>query len=111
VQASPEAASASPAAAEPAAAARAAAPTASCKSSKKAKQDLAGPCCHCGAVSSPQWRKGPKGKPVLCNACGIRFLRNRTLTKVVVSVTACKQSQRNNVQGTAATSCSSTVTE
>ncbi|WIA42149.1 hypothetical protein OEZ86_009417 [Tetradesmus obliquus] len=29
------------------------------------------------------WRKGPKGKPVLCNACGIRFLRNRTLTKVV----------------------------
>eukprot|EP00775_Hariotina_reticulata_P000468 gene468-735_t len=50
---------------------------------KKAKQDVAGPCCHCGATSSPQWRKGPKGKPVLCNACGIRFLRNRTLTKVV----------------------------
>eukprot|EP00878_Enallax_costatus_P011919 GHUV01012443.1.p1 GENE.GHUV01012443.1~~GHUV01012443.1.p1 ORF type:complete len:201 (+),score=31.75 GHUV01012443.1:249-851(+) len=50
---------------------------------KKNKQDLAGPCCHCNATSSPQWRKGPKGKPVLCNACGIRFLRNRTLTKVV----------------------------
>jgi hypothetical protein len=77
----------SPAAAETAAAAAraAAAPAASCKSSKKTKQDLAGPCCHCGAVGSPQWRKGPKGKPVLCNACGIRFLRNRTLTKVVVS--------------------------
>ncbi len=44
-----------------------------------------GPCCHCGAVSSPQWRKGPKGKPVLCNACGIRFLRTRSLGKVPVS--------------------------
>eukprot|EP00882_Tetradesmus_deserticola_P006790 GHRQ01007149.1.p1 GENE.GHRQ01007149.1~~GHRQ01007149.1.p1 ORF type:complete len:206 (+),score=40.01 GHRQ01007149.1:345-962(+) len=65
-------------------AAESAAHAASCKSSKKARQDLAGPCCHCGAVSSPQWRKGPKGKPILCNACGIRFLRNRTLTKVLV---------------------------
>ncbi|KAF6257689.1 hypothetical protein COO60DRAFT_1701688 [Scenedesmus sp. NREL 46B-D3] len=52
-------------------------------SRRKAKQDLAGPCCHCGAVSSPQWRKGPKGKPILCNACGIRFLRTRTLGKAM----------------------------
>lgn len=50
---------------------------------RKSKHDLAGPCNHCGALTSPQWRKGPKGKPVLCNACGIRFLRNRTLTKVM----------------------------
>lgn len=49
---------------------------------KKSKQELCGPCCHCGATSSPQWRKGPKGKPILCNACGIRFLRTRSLGKV-----------------------------
>ncbi|WIA21719.1 hypothetical protein OEZ85_000884 [Tetradesmus obliquus] len=55
----------------------------SAASRRKAKQDLAGPCCHCGAVSSPQWRKGPKGKPILCNACGIRFLRTRTLGKAM----------------------------
>eukprot|EP00775_Hariotina_reticulata_P003789 gene3789-4047_t len=48
---------------------------------KKTRQDLTGPCCHCGAVQSPQWRKGPKGKPILCNACGIRFLRTRSLGK------------------------------
>ncbi|KAI8471143.1 MAG: hypothetical protein J3K34DRAFT_418202 [Monoraphidium minutum] len=48
----------------------------------KGKQELCGPCCHCGASSSPQWRKGPKGKPILCNACGIRFLRTRSLGKV-----------------------------
>lgn len=48
----------------------------------KGKQELCGPCCHCGATSSPQWRKGPKGKPILCNACGIRFLRTRSLGKV-----------------------------
>eukprot|EP00879_Flechtneria_rotunda_P022261 GHRR01023487.1.p1 GENE.GHRR01023487.1~~GHRR01023487.1.p1 ORF type:complete len:207 (+),score=34.19 GHRR01023487.1:284-904(+) len=54
-------------------------------SRKRSKQDLAGPCCHCGVTSSPQWRKGPKGKPILCNACGIRFLRTRTLGKTMVS--------------------------
>eukprot|EP00878_Enallax_costatus_P042710 GHUV01050159.1.p1 GENE.GHUV01050159.1~~GHUV01050159.1.p1 ORF type:complete len:164 (+),score=11.66 GHUV01050159.1:453-944(+) len=53
---------------------------------KKTKQDLAGPCCHCNATNSPQWRKGPKGKPILCNACGIRFLRTRTLGKAAVSI-------------------------
>ena len=41
--------------------------------------DLRGPCGHCGAVDSPQWRKGPPGKPTLCNACGTRFLRTRQL--------------------------------
>ncbi len=52
---------------------------------RKRRLEVHGPCCHCGAVSSPQWRKGPKGKPVLCNACGIRFLRTRSLGKVPVS--------------------------
>jgi hypothetical protein len=61
---------------------------------RKRRDDLAGPCNHCGALTSPQWRKGPKGKPVLCNACGIRFLRNRTLTKVMVG-----GSRRQQVEG------------
>ncbi len=34
------------------------------------------------AADSPQWRKGPRCKPVLCNACGTRFLRTRSLGKV-----------------------------
>jgi len=33
-------------------------------------------------ADSPQWRKGPRCKPVLCNACGTRFLRTRSLGKV-----------------------------
>ncbi|KAG2426476.1 hypothetical protein HXX76_011706 [Chlamydomonas incerta] len=33
-----------------------------------------GPCCHCGTVATPCWRKGPCDKPVLCNACGSRYL-------------------------------------
>jgi len=37
------------------------------------------PCDNCGATESPQWRKGPPGKPRLCNACGARYLRTRTL--------------------------------
>lgn len=35
---------------------------------------LGGPCCHCRVSSSCCWRKGPPEKPVLCNACGSRFL-------------------------------------
>ncbi len=36
----------------------------------KAKQGL---CDHCGETSSPQWRRGPAAKPMLCNACGVRY--------------------------------------
>ena len=35
----------------------------------------AGPCRHCGATNTPQWREGPAQKEVLCNACGLRFKR------------------------------------
>eukprot|EP00192_Tetraselmis_astigmatica_P019016 CAMPEP_0117672156 /NCGR_PEP_ID=MMETSP0804-20121206/13744_1 /TAXON_ID=1074897 /ORGANISM="Tetraselmis astigmatica, Strain CCMP880" /LENGTH=255 /DNA_ID=CAMNT_0005480719 /DNA_START=146 /DNA_END=913 /DNA_ORIENTATION=- len=38
-----------------------------------------GPCDHCGAVESPQWRRGPVEKPVLCNACGTRYRRTNHL--------------------------------
>ncbi|KAK9842008.1 hypothetical protein WJX81_003992 [Elliptochloris bilobata] len=34
----------------------------------------AGPCDHCGRTDSPAWRRGPPGKPHLCNACGVRYL-------------------------------------
>lgn len=38
-----------------------------------------GPCDHCGALDSPQWRRGPSSKPMLCNACGTRFRRTGNL--------------------------------
>ena len=38
-----------------------------------------GPCGHCGSTESPMWRKGPDTKPVLCNACGARWITKRTL--------------------------------
>ena len=38
-----------------------------------------GPCDHCGALDSPQWRRGPASKPCLCNACGTRFRRTNFL--------------------------------
>lgn len=38
-----------------------------------------GPCDHCGARDSPQWRRGPADKPCLCNACGTRYRRTHQL--------------------------------
>ncbi|KXZ42539.1 hypothetical protein GPECTOR_137g646 [Gonium pectorale] len=38
-----------------------------------------GPCDHCGATESPQWRRGPPAKPMLCNACGTRYRRTNQL--------------------------------
>eukprot|EP00879_Flechtneria_rotunda_P009477 GHRR01009920.1.p1 GENE.GHRR01009920.1~~GHRR01009920.1.p1 ORF type:complete len:706 (+),score=318.40 GHRR01009920.1:678-2795(+) len=38
-----------------------------------------GPCDHCGVVESPQWRRGPPAKPILCNACGTRYRRTHNL--------------------------------
>ncbi|PIN18973.1 hypothetical protein CDL12_08376 [Handroanthus impetiginosus] len=33
--------------------------------------------CHaCGADNTPLWRKGPGGPQTLCNACGLKHLRN-----------------------------------
>ena len=46
---------------------------------RRSRAELHGPCDHCGVQESPQWRKGPKCKPILCNACGTRFLRTRSL--------------------------------
>lgn len=38
-----------------------------------------GPCMHCAVADSPQWRRGPADKPILCNACGTRFRRTNQL--------------------------------
>lgn len=34
-------------------------------------------CMSCEITSSPEWRKGPSGKKELCNACGLRFARQK----------------------------------
>lgn len=45
----------------------------------KPRRECGGPCNHCGRTSSPCWRKGPTEKPILCNACGARYLVKRSL--------------------------------
>lgn len=42
-----------------------------------------GPCCHCGRTNSCCWRRGPSNKPILCNACGSRYLVKRNLDNYV----------------------------
>ena len=59
------------------------------------KQLITGPCMNPECehpFESPQWRKGPPQHPVLCNACGTRWLRNGTLKPLVVSPAACSSS-------------------
>lgn len=36
-------------------------------------------CSHCGTTSTPCWRRGPTNKPMLCNACGSRWLVKNSL--------------------------------
>ncbi|KIY91650.1 hypothetical protein MNEG_16315 [Monoraphidium neglectum] len=40
---------------------------------------------HCGVQESPQWRKGPQSKPVVCNACGTRYRRTNSLGPAIPS--------------------------
>jgi len=40
-------------------------------------QEECGPCDRCGAAETRKWRPGPPHMPLLCNACGARFARNR----------------------------------
>ncbi|KAL4431428.1 hypothetical protein ABPG75_006684 [Micractinium tetrahymenae] len=42
-------------------------------------------CSHCGATESPQWRRGPPHKAILCNACGTRYRRTNQLGSSVPS--------------------------
>ena len=50
------------------------------KTSRGGGEKRLGPCDHCGVRESPQWRKGPPKKPMLCNACGTRYMRTRSLS-------------------------------
>ncbi|KAJ0232359.1 GATA transcription factor 23 [Hirschfeldia incana] len=34
-------------------------------------------CCDCKTTKTPMWRGGPSGPKSLCNACGIRFMKQR----------------------------------
>lgn len=43
------------------------------------RRSCGGPCTHCYVTVTPCWRKGPPEKPILCNACGARYLVKRTL--------------------------------
>ena len=43
------------------------------------RRSSGGPCSHCSVTVTPCWRKGPPEKPILCNACGARYLVKRTL--------------------------------
>lgn len=46
-----------------------------------------GPCTnkHClNPNESPQWRRGPPEAPILCNACGTRWLRSKQLIPIMV---------------------------
>jgi hypothetical protein len=36
-------------------------------------------CEHCGTDETPLWRKGPEGRPTLCNACGMRLKKGKLL--------------------------------
>jgi hypothetical protein len=36
-------------------------------------------CEHCGTDETPLWRKGPEGRPTLCNVCGMRFKKGKLL--------------------------------
>jgi len=32
-------------------------------------------CQECGKTETPEWRRGPKGKNTLCNACGVAWMK------------------------------------
>ena len=60
-----------------------------------------GPCDHCGAVDSPQWRRGPASKPMLCNACGTRYRRTNSLGPAPSSRMATPEKRKNVAQNDA----------
>ncbi|ORZ33080.1 hypothetical protein BCR44DRAFT_1391468 [Catenaria anguillulae PL171] len=51
------------------------------------------PCARCGMLESPEWRRGEAGIRDLCNACGLKYYREKK--------------QREKVARKAATSSSS----
>lgn len=41
------------------------------------KLRMGGECADCGATKTPRWRQGPPHAPLLCNACGLRYVRSK----------------------------------
>ncbi|KAJ9510520.1 hypothetical protein QJQ45_015994, partial [Haematococcus lacustris] len=51
-----------------------------CSSSSTSSRLLqGGPCHSCGVTEAPQWRRPDQGSMLLCNRCGIHYMRHRKL--------------------------------
>lgn len=77
------------------------------RSTSPSKTRPQGPCTnpHClNPTESPQWRRGPSEAPVLCNACGTRWIRNKSLVPIVpqrgirYNKPGCRNHQKTNVK-------------
>lgn len=82
-------------------------PRKSIRSSSPTKARPQGPCMnpHClNPTESPQWRRGPSEAPVLCNACGTRWIRNKSLVPIVpqrgirYNKPGCRNQKKTNVK-------------
>ncbi|KAF9540023.1 hypothetical protein EC957_004690 [Mortierella hygrophila] len=45
-------------------------------------------CSYCDSVSTPMWRRGPKGPGTLCNACGVKWKHGKILEDASEKATA-----------------------
>ncbi|SCU97055.1 LAMI_0F08724g1_1 [Lachancea mirantina] len=61
-------------------------------SSSDSVPDASRQCGHCSSSKTPEWRRGPKGKRSLCNACGLFY--KKLVTKFGVEQAALILSQR-----------------
>lgn len=52
-------------------------------------------CAACKSTSSPEWRKGPRGKKDLCNACGLRYSRQKAKKEGVSSTKRRKEGAKS----------------
>ncbi|KAI9244166.1 hypothetical protein BY458DRAFT_485574 [Sporodiniella umbellata] len=50
---------------------------------KNTEKPKDGPCRSCLVAVSPHWRKGPEGPRTLCNACGLRWCKEKKTDKIV----------------------------
>ena len=45
-------------------------------------------CKACGTKATPQWRRGPLGARTLCNACGVKYVKDQRAAANKVSRSA-----------------------
>mmetsp|Transcript_2565 Transcript_2565/g.6568 ORF Transcript_2565/g.6568 Transcript_2565/m.6568 type:complete len:369 (-) Transcript_2565:1636-2742(-) len=53
-------------------------------------------CKSCGATKTPQWREGPLGPKTLCNACGVKWLRQLKKSREAVAPAKVHATRRVN---------------